>query len=168
MRTAAVLLAAFLPLALEARLAARHERALVALGAREPVGDVYRAMRIAYPACFLAMALEGWIRSGPGGAPTLAGVAMFALAKTLKYWAVATLGPRWTFRVLVPPQSTRIASGPYRFLRHPNYIAVAGELVGIALAAGAPITGTVGTLGFCVLMWRRIGVEDRALARTGA
>jgi methyltransferase len=166
MRTAAVFLAAFLPMAIEARLAASNERALMALGAVEPDRDVYRAMRIAYPACFLAMVLEGWWRSPAPGGVTLAGACLFGAAKLLKYWAVATLGPRWTFRVLVPPGSSRILSGPYRFLRHPNYVAVVGELVGMSLLTGAPITGTVGTVGFCALILRRIVVEERALRET--
>jgi len=168
MRTAAVVLAAFVPMLFEARLAARHERALLARGAREPADDVYRVMRVAYPACFAAMTIEGWFVAGAAGALALSGGVLFLCAKTLKYWAVATLGCRWTFRVLVPPGSRPIADGPYRFLRHPNYVAVAGELAGAALAAGAPITGTVGTLGFCALMWRRIGVEERALAEGSA
>src|SRR5262245_43164452 len=121
MRTAVILLAVFLPMALEARLAARHERALLAAGAFEPDGDVYAAMRLAYPLCFLAMAIEGWLQAGPAGPAAWAGAAVFVLAKALKYWAVATLGTRWTFRVLVPRRSVRIATGPYRYLRHPNY-----------------------------------------------
>ena len=72
---------------------------------------------------------------------------VFALAKGLKYWAIATLGDRWTFRVLVPPRSTRVAAGPYRFLRHPNYVGVAGELAGMALMAQAPIAGSLRSPG---------------------
>ena len=95
----------------------------------------------------------------------VAGAVVFALAKGLKYWAIATLGDRWTFRVLVPPQSTRITSGPYRLLRHPNYAAVAGELVGVALMAGAPFTGIAAVAGFGVLMILRIRVEERELSQ---
>ena len=52
------------------------------------------------------------------------GLAVFAAAKLLKWWAIRSLGPYWTFRVIVVPGSSRVDSGPYRFLRHPNYIAV--------------------------------------------
>ena len=166
MRTLAALLAAFAPMAIEARLASRHERALRAQGAVEPPDDVYAVMRIAYPCCFLAMVVEGWLRDDPVTRWSVAGAALFAIAKVLKYWAVATLGARWTFRVLVPPDSRRIEGGPYRWLRHPNYVAVAGELAGMALAAGAPITGTVGSVAFCALMLRRVVVEERALGGT--
>ena len=78
-------------------------------------------------------------------------------------WAIATLGDRWTFRVLVPPQSTRVTAGPYRFLRHPNYVAVAGELAGMAIMAQAPIAGIVAIAGFGLLMILRIRVEEREL-----
>ena len=54
-------------------------------------------------------------------------------------------------------------SGPYRFVRHPNYLAVAGELVGVALMAGAIVTGPIAVLGFTALMLARIRVEERAL-----
>ena len=119
---------------LEARRSAANERALRAAGAVEPADDVYRVMQLAYPACFLAMVLEAWMRGGGFGGTTLAGVVVFTGAKALKYWAIATLGERWTFRVLVPPASERTLRGPYRLLRHPNYVAVVGELVGFAHA----------------------------------
>ena len=87
------------------------------------------------------MIAEGWARGSRLNVAFVAGAVLFALAKGLKYWAIATLGDRWTFRVLVPPQSTRITSGPYRFLRHPNYAAVAGELAGMALMARSAVYG---------------------------
>ena len=58
-----------------------------------------------------------------------------------------------------------MVSGPYRFIRHPNYVAVVGELLGFALVVWAPITGVVALVGFGALMWRRIAIEDRALGR---
>ena len=159
-----LLLIAFIPMVAEARIAARHDRALRAAGALEPAGDVYNAMRFAYPACFLAMAAEAWARGADLNALFAAGVVVFAVAKGLKYWAIATLGGRWTFRVLVPPGSSRTVSGPYRFVDHPNYVAVAGELAGMALMAHAPLTGTLAVLGFGALMHERIRVEEQALS----
>ncbi len=160
-----LLIAAFLPMLVEARIAARHDRALRSLGAAEPPDDVLPLMQLAYPVCFLAMIAEGWARGSRLNVAFVAGAVLFALAKGLKYWAIATLGDRWTFRVLVPPQSTRITSGPYRFLRHPNYAAVAGELAGMAFMAGAPFTGIAAIAGFGVLMILRIRVEERELSQ---
>ena len=151
------------PMALEARLSARHDRALRAAGAAEPPGDVYRIMQVAYPACFVAMAAEAWWRGAQPNGTFAAGVVLFTAAKLLKYWAIATLGSRWTFRVLVPPHSTRVTAGPYRFLDHPNYVAVAAELAGMGLMAQAPVSAAVSIAGFGGLMLARIRVEDRAL-----
>jgi methyltransferase len=91
------------------------------------------------------------------------GAAVFVAAKALKYWAIATLGTRWTFRVLVPPLSTRIVAGPYRVLRHPNYVAVAGELIGVALMTRAVLSGPVAVAAFVALMLLRIRTEEQAL-----
>ena len=157
-------LAIFLPMAIEAVVAARHDRALRALGAIEPAGDVYRAMQVAYPGAFLAMLAEGtWRGVGPDTL-CIVGAGVFVTAKALKYWAIATLGVRWTFRVLVPPASQRLVRGPYRWMSHPNYVAVALELTGVALAMHAGVTGPIGVAGFAYLMWRRIQIEERALA----
>jgi methyltransferase len=160
---AAAVFLVFVPMLFEARLAAAHERAQRARGGMEPAGDVYKMMRIAYPGAFAAMLVEGaWRGGGPGGA-AIAGLTLFAASKGLKYWAIASLGQSWTFRVIVVPGAPLVATGPYRWLRHPNYVAVAGELVGIALAAGAWLTGPIATAGFIALMSKRAAVETRML-----
>ena len=150
-------------MAVEATLAASNERTQRARGGVEPPDDVYKMMRIAYPAAFLAMIAEGLVRGIPSTLALTAGIVLFAAAKALKWWAILTLGPFWTFRVIVVPDARLVTSGPYRYLRHPNYVAVVGELAGVALMAGAPVAGLLGTVGFGVLMLKRIAVEERAL-----
>jgi methyltransferase len=157
------LIVVYLPMLIEARLSAAHDRRLRALGAIEPPGDVYRAMQIAYPATFVAMIVEGMLRDVTFDRAVLAGSLLFAAAKILKYWAIASLGDRWTFRVLVPPGSSRTVRGPYRWLRHPNYVAVAGELAGTAIAMHAVFTGIPAVVGFVALMLKRVKIEDQAL-----
>ena len=155
----------FFPMVIEAWRAARNERAQRASGGIEPPGDVYRIMQIAYPGAFFAMIVEGTQR---GGAPLPAvalGVIVFVLAKALKWWAILALGQAWTFRVIVVPHVPLVASGPYRFIRHPNYVAVIGEMVGIGLMTGAWITGPITTIGFAMLILKRIQIEMRALSR---
>ena len=160
-----VCLAVLLIMAGEAVLDAHNERLLRARGAIEPPGDVYRLMRWAYPSCFLLMTAEG-ILTGPAPSEVLGtGLTVFGFAKALKLWAMSTLGPRWTYRVLVLPGAPLVTSGPYRFLRHPNYVAVLGELAGVALTVWAPLTGASSILGFGTLMLMRARVEDRALGR---
>jgi methyltransferase len=158
-------LAVLLIMAGEAGLSAFNERVLRSRGAIEPPDDVFRVMRWAYPASFLAMGIEGAL-TGPAPAGVLAaGLVLFGFAKALKLWAISSLGPRWTFRVLVLRDQPLVTSGPYRWLRHPNYLAVLGELAGVAMTVGAPVTGLLGTIGFGALMRARIRVEDRALGR---
>jgi methyltransferase len=161
---AAVVVAVFVPMLIEAARAGRNERSQRGIGGIEPRGDVYRVMKVAYPAAFLAMIVEGAI----GGTPPLpvfaAGAAVFTLAKALKWWAIVSLGRAWTFRVIVVPGARLVASGPYRFLRHPNYVAVVGELVGVAMMSGARVTGPLATVLFGLLMLKRIQIENRAIA----
>jgi methyltransferase len=161
--TELLLAVVFVPMLVEARRAARNERVQRAKGGVEPAGDVYRVMAVAYPAAFLAMIGEGFLRGAPPEAVLAVGALVFAAAKALKWWAVGTLGAAWTFRVIVVPGGARVASGPYHFLAHPNYIAVAGELAGVACMSGALISGPIATLAFISLMLKRIGVERTAL-----
>ncbi len=148
----------------EALRAARNERAQRALGGVEPPGDVYRWMQIAYPASFAAMFLEAFVRGTGHGAPLLAaGAVVFTLAKALKWWAILTLGRFWTFRVIVVPGAPLVRRGPYRFLTHPNYVGVLGELVGVGLLTGAFRSAPIATAVFGALIVKRVAVEERAL-----
>ena len=149
----------------EAALSAHNARVLRARGAVEPPDDVFRVMQWAYPVAFIAMGVEGAV-SGPASPTALAvGLSVFGFAKALKAWAISSLGSRWTFRVLVPSGDALVTRGPYRVLRHPNYVAVLGEIVGVAVMVWAPTTGAAALAGFGWLLWRRIGIEDRALGR---
>jgi methyltransferase len=152
-----------LSMLLEALLSAHNERALRRRGAIEPDGDVFRTMRIAYPLAFVAMGIEGAFHRSLDERLVVCGLAVFLAAKALKLWAVISLGPRWSFRVLVLHGAPLVAHGPYRMLRHPNYIAVLGELAGIALTLSAPLTGILALGWFGWLLRRRIDVEERAL-----
>jgi len=159
------LLAVLLMMLAESRVSRRHERDLRQRGAVEPPDDVYVTMRWAYPAAFVVMAAEG-AASGPPAAPvTLAGAVLLTAAKGLKWWAMASLGPRWTFRVLIVPGAPLVNTGPYAVLRHPNYVAVVGELMSMALLVGAGVTGPASLLLFSLLLRRRIRVENRAIRR---
>jgi methyltransferase len=160
----------------ENRVSRAHERALRARGAVAPPGDLYALVAVVYPALLLAMGLEGmWratrqapvagVASGAGDAPGwfASGLLLFVASKALKYWSIRTLGERWTFRVLVLPGVTMVTDGPYRFIAHPNYVAVVGELAGAAMMCGAGITGPVGIGIYAVILWMRARFEERAL-----
>ena len=152
----------------EQRLSRRNEVALRAAGAIEPPGDVFPAMAILYPAAFLVMGVEGIVRASaaaPATGPSWAasGVLLFVASKALKYWAIGTLGPRWSFRVLVEPGKPLVTAGPYRYVAHPNYVGVVGELVSTAMMVGAVISGPVMTGLFGVVLAMRIRFESRVL-----
>ena len=162
---AITIIAALLIMGGEAALSSFNERQLRAKGAIEPPGDVINTMRLAYPLSFVAMGIEGAL-TGPAPRDLMMyGLALFGLAKALKMWAISSLGWRWSFRVLVLPGAPLVKTGPYRFLSHPNYLAVVGEMASVALIVWAPISGILATIGFGWLMIRRIAVEDRALGR---
>jgi methyltransferase len=162
--TALVALALVIVLMLvELRISTRNERTLLSRGALAPSDPVYRTMRWAYPAVFMAMAVEGMVTAPARGALVVAGAAVFVASKLFKFWAIATLGERWTYKVLVLPGVPLVASGPYRLVRHPNYVGVVGELIGMALMTEARFTGPAGVVFFSWLLSRRIQAEDRAL-----
>jgi methyltransferase len=153
----------------ETRVSHLHEQILIKAGAIRPPGDVYMVMAVLYPAAFVAMIGEGLWRAshatGPDNGPNwfLSGVLLFVAGKALKYWAIRSLGPRWTFKVLVLPGRPLVTTGPYRYLAHPNYVGVAGELVGAAMMCGAPIAGVIGVLTFGAAMWKRVQFEGGVL-----
>ena len=151
-------------MAAEWRVSMRHEAQLSELGATEPREPQYLLMSIAYPLSFLLMGAEAWFRHAEIGGAFVSGVLLFVAAKALKYWAITSLGVRWTFKVRALRGVPLVTSGPYKYVAHPNYVAVAGELVAAALMTGAFIAGPIMTALFCVLMWRRIRFEEHALA----
>jgi methyltransferase len=153
-----------IPLAIEAVRARRNEYAQLRRGGVEPHGDVYKLMRVAYPAAFAAIIGEAAMAGRSVPRTFLAGLIVFGLAKALKWWAIVTLGPAWTFRVIVVRGDGLVASGPYKYVRHPNYAAVVGELAGVTLMTGSAVSGALGIVLFGMLLRRRIAVEERALA----
>lgn len=161
-------LAILLIMAGEAVLSAFNEKLLRARGAVEPPGDVIGVMRFAYPLAFIAMGIEGMV-TGPAPPNILMfGLALLGLAKALKIWAISSLGSKWSYRVLVVPGEPLVTTGPYRFVSHPNYLAVVGEIVSVAMIVWAPVTGTLAAVGFGWLMIQRMKIEDRALGRRSA
>ncbi len=152
----------------ERMLSGRHERRLRALGAVEPADDVYGWMQFVYPTGFAACLLEGWWRGPEWTTVSASGLLVFIAGKAIKYVAMTTLGDRWTFRVLPQPGAPLVDRGIYRWLRHPNYVGVGGEILGIALWMRAPVAGAVFTVAFGWLLRARIRVEERALESAAA
>lgn len=150
-------------MAAEAWRSAVNERALLLRGGHLVSDASYRWMRIAYPLGFVALCLEGLWRGATWNAWAATGVAVYLVGKQVKYAAIATLGSRWSFRVVVLPGEPLVSHGVYRFIRHPNYVGVAGEVLGMALWMQAPITGTLFAVTFGLILLWRIRIEEGAL-----
>jgi methyltransferase len=140
-------------------LARRNTRRLLAQGGRE-IGRAHYWFIVVLHAGWLAtMLVLGW--SAPVSPPMLA---LYALLQVFRAWILASLGSRWTTRIIVvnePP----VRRGPYRFLRHPNYLLVAAEIAVVPLALGLPIVALVFTVLNGLAMAIRIPAENQALAR---
>ncbi|MGW2640181.1 isoprenylcysteine carboxyl methyltransferase family protein [Streptomyces sp. NPDC001348] len=87
------------------------------------------------------------------------------LAQALRWWCITTLGPYWNTRVIVVPGARLVGAGPYRLLRHPNYVAVVVEVAALPLVHSAWLTATVFTAANAVLLTVRVRCENAALAR---
>jgi methyltransferase len=142
----------------ELALADQNTRRLRAMGAIEIDAGGYRwivALHLAWLAVlclFLPGAALSW---------TLLGV--FAMLQLARLWVIASLGRRWTTRIIAMPGAPLVRTGPYRYLRHPNYAIVAVEIVVLPLAFGAIVTALVFGAANLALLRRRIAIEDRAL-----
>ncbi len=142
----------------------RNERRLRERGAVEHGRSHYPAMVLLHTAWLAGMTAESLLDGrAPGRGVRRTALAALLLAQPLRYWAIASLGDRWTTRVLVPPDETPVRSGPYRWIHHPNYVAVVTEIASAPLAVGAWRTAAVGTVLDAVLLRRRIAVESAAL-----
>jgi len=146
-------------------LSRRNERRLRARGGVEK-GRRQVPWMIAMHSLFpVAMVLEVyWLERPLIAGLMVAMVILLILAQGLRLWAIVTLGDRWTVRILVVPGEDRKLNGPYRYLRHPNYLAVAVEMAALPLVHGAWLTAAVfSVLDAGFLRWR-IREEERALS----
>ena len=93
-------------------------------------------------------------------------LALFVLLQLARSWVIATLGRRWTTRIIVLPGASLVKSGPYRFLNHPNYWVVAAEIAVLPLVFGLPLVALVFSILNAAVLAVRIRAEERALARS--
>ncbi len=91
-------------------------------------------------------------------------LAFFVVLQVGRLWVIASLGRRWTTRVIVVPGATPVARGPYRWFRHPNYMIVALEIAVVPLALGLPVFALIYSLANAALLAYRIRIENEALA----
>ena len=124
------------------------------------------AMVAMHVAWFLALFVEtALFASDISVVIRVSAAAMFIAAQGLRWWTLTTLGAFWNVSVLTNSKGGKgfVESGPYRFIRHPNYLVVILELVTLPIAGGAPVTALVFTGLNALLLSRRIGLEEHSL-----
>jgi methyltransferase len=148
-------------------LSRRNARRALARGGMELGHGQYRTMVAFHTLFIVACAVEATFRS-PSFSRSLSIMALIgeAAAQALRYWSVATLGESWNTRVIVIPNARPVTSGPYRYIRHPNYTAVALEIVCIPLIRGLLITAAASFATNAILLAFRIRLEERALGES--
>jgi methyltransferase len=87
----------------------------------------------------------------------------YLILQGFRFWVIRTLGPRWTTRIIILPEQPLVLAGPYRFLSHPNYAVVAGEIALLPLALNLPSLAAIFTMLNAAVLAIRIRAEDRAL-----
>jgi len=163
-----LLLAVALERGVELVLSARNARLARARGGVETGQGHYPVMAVFHGVFLLACALEVVLLHRPfPGAVGWVALAVVLAAQGLRYWAIATLGWRWNTRIVVVPGAAPVTGGPYRFVRHPNYVAVIAEMVALPLVHGAWLTALCFTVLNSMVLGVRIRCENRALAAAG-
>jgi methyltransferase len=150
---------------IEMRLSKRHQRALAERGAARAPEPGFVFMVALHTGVLIAAALEVLLLHRPFtpvvGVPALI---VFALSNVLRWWVIATLGPHWNVQVVGSMELGVVTGGPYRWIRHPNYVAVFAELLALPLVHGAWLTATVGSVLHVFVLRRRLALEEAVLA----
>ena len=162
MMWAGVALLAFVTLQrlVELALSQRNTKRLLARGAYEVAPEHYP---------FLVLLHASWLATlwffGPGPPIEILPLILFALLQLGRVWVIATLGDRWTTRIIILPGAPLVTTGPYRWVNHPNYLIVIGEFAVLPLAFGLPVIAAVFSVLNGLMLWVRIRAENKALGR---
>jgi methyltransferase len=144
----------------ELLIARRNTRRLMARGAVEVAPGHYPLIVLVHASWLAGLWALGWNQ------PVYLGwLAAFVVLQALRVWILATLGERWTTRIVVLPREAPIRRGPYRLLSHPNYWVVAGEIAVLPLAFGLPWFALVFSMLNAAVLTIRIRAENRALSQ---
>jgi methyltransferase len=140
-------------------LARHNTRRLLARGGREVGAAHYPLIVGLHAAWIVALLVFGW-----GSSVALPWLAVYAVLQIFRAWILASLGPRWTTRIVIIDEPL-VRRGPYRYFPHPNYLLVVAELIVVPLVLGLPIVALVFSALNGLVLAIRISAEDKALAR---
>lgn len=148
---------------LEVALSRRNRSRLLAAGGREFYPETFARMAALHGAFLLALTIESYPWRLPANGPTILGLAAFFLLEGMRLWCIASLGHSWNTRIVLVPGGATIRRGPYRWLRHPNYLVVALEFVLLPLLLRAWWTLALFPLLNLLVLRQRIRLEEAAL-----
>ncbi|MGA2811447.1 MAG: isoprenylcysteine carboxylmethyltransferase family protein [Candidatus Acidiferrum sp.] len=160
----ALLVAVALLRLVELRISKRHQRNMVGRGATKVDEPRFRWMVALHTAVLIGSAVEVVFLHRPF-IPVLAAVmfVIFLAANAVRWWVIRTLGEHWNVQVVDSTRLGVVTSGPFRFVRHPNYAAVFAEMIALPLIHTAWITALVGTVGHIVVLSQRLSTEEQVL-----
>ena len=160
----ALLVAVALLRLVELRISKRHQRDMVGRGATKVNEPRFRWMVVLHTAVLIGSAVEVVFLHRPF-IPALAGVmfVIFLVANAVRWWVIRTLGEHWNVQVVDSTRLGVVTSGPFRFVRHPNYAAVFAEMIALPLIHTAWITALVGTVAHIVVLSQRLSTEEQVL-----
>ena len=147
----------------ELALCRRNRRGLIARGGKEFYPETYPIMVALHTFFFLSLAWESYPWRVPMDTRTTACLAGLVAVTALRYATIATLGGRWTTRIVSVPGSKVSRAGPYRFFRHPNYLVIVLEFLLFPLLLRAPFTLVAFSLANLVVLRQRIRLEEKVL-----
>lgn len=148
----------------ELRISRRNERRMIARGARPAPDPSFRWMVLLHTGVLAGAAAEVWWLRRPF-LPALAltmGI-LFLAANAVRWWVIATLGKQWCVEVVDASRLGVVSSGPFRFVRHPNYDAVFLEMLALPLIHTCWLTALVGTAAHTLVLHSRVRAEDAVL-----
>jgi methyltransferase len=159
----AILAAVALQRLFELVLSRRNTQRLMARGAIEVAPGHYPFMVAVHTAWLISLWVFG--RDQP---VNLVALVFYLILQGLRFWVMRTLGARWTTRIISLPGQPLVAAGPYRFISHPNYAVVVGEIAVLPLVFNLPVVALIFTVLNAMVLTIRIRAENRALALTRA
>ena len=148
----------------ELMLAKRNERAVRSEGAVEYDAGGYKVIVLMHAAFFVSFTAEYFLLGRSLSPYWLPLVCVFVAAQLLRYWAIRSLGKFWNTRILIVPGERLVTKGPYKYLRHPNYVSVVIEIAAAPLIFSCYITASVFTVLNLLALRRRIRIEESALS----
>ncbi len=160
-----ILLLLLLQRLFELRLSARNGRNLRARGAIEIAPWSYSIMVSLHVLFYLSLAIESWPWQIPLDNLHLALLAALLLVQVLRYWSIISLGAFWNTRILILPESSIIRTGPYRFLKHPNYLVIVLEFALLPALLESPLTLIIFSLANLAVLRQRIRLEESGLRK---